>query len=491
MTVLPRLGWALAQPFIWAIIICLLPSFAFASSETSHMDPAASVILWVTLIFFCGVMGRFLATRFNQPGVLGELLMGVFVGNVCYFSGMQLAVVLREGASIFSIMSDLLAGLPLEKAVNAVIPDTHDASQVIAALSGRNGTELVKVAYIVDIFSRYGVIFLLFMVGLESSIQELKHTGRESIQVAMIGVFAPMALGLLVTYFLMPAASFQADLFVAATLSATSIGITARVLKDLKKLRSREAKTILGAAMIDDILGLIILAIVSSIVINGVVDLFQVGHVVLLAMIFFFGALMIGPWVLRRLVNFFKPFESWEVKLFTAFLFSMSLAWLASIVQLATIIGAFVAGLIIHDGFFAPDERINKNALTIQNVVAPLEAILAPLFFMLIGIQVKIETFLDWHVLLIAAGLLIAAILGKLLSGLGANRKDDRLLIGIGMLPRGEVGLVFASIGRVIGVITDELFSAIILMIIVTTFVAPPWLKSRYAKHTNQIVEKS
>ena len=449
---------------------------------TNHMDPVASVILWVTLIFFCGVIGRYIAKRFNQPGVLGELLMGVLVGNVCYFFGMQLAVVLREGSAIFGIMSDILSGLPLAQAVHTVIPDVHDANKVIAALSGGNGTELVKVAYVVDIFSRYGVIFLLFMVGLESSVEELKHTGRESIQVAMLGVFAPMVLGVLVTRFLMPSASFQADLFVAATLSATSIGITARVLKDMKKLRTREAKTILGAAMIDDILGLIILAIVSSVVIRGAIDLWMVSRVILLSVVFFCGALMIGPWVLRKIVRMFGSLALWEIKLFTAFLFLMSLAWLASVVQLATIIGAFVAGLIIHDGFFESEAPSDKHTLSIQNLVAPLEAILAPLFFMLIGIQVKLETFLDWHVLMIAAGLLFAAVLGKLVSGLGASRRDDRFLIGIGMLPRGEVGLVFASIGRVLGVITDELFSAIILMIIVTTFVAPPWLKYRYSK---------
>ena len=107
---------------------------------------------------------------------------------------------------------------------------------------------------------------------------------------------------------------------------------------------------------------------------------------------------------------------------------------------------------------------------------------MAPLFFTLIGIQVKLETFFDWHVLLVASALIVAAIIGKLVSGLGASRKDDRLLIGVGMLPRGEVGLVFASIGRTLGVISDDLFSAVILMVIVTTFITPPWLKSRYSK---------
>ena len=450
--------------------------------ETSHLDPAALIIFWVTLIFFFGVIGRYLAKKMNLPGVLGELLMGVLVGNVCYFFGMQLAVVLREGSAIFNIMTAMLSGVALSNAVTEAIPNVHYATEVMSALSGANGTNLFKVAYVVDIFSRYGVIFLLFMVGLESSITELKHTGRASIQVALIGVIAPIVLGLLATYFLMPDAPFQADLFVAATLSATSIGITARVLKDMNKLRTREAKTILGAAMMDDILGLIILAIVSSIVIQGVIDLLMVSRVIVLAAVFFFGALWIGPWILQKTVALFSSFELWEAKLFTAFLFLMCLAWLATVVQLATIIGAFVAGVIIHDGLFESRQRPGKKEVSIQKLVAPLEAILAPLFFMLIGIQVKLETFFDWHVLVIAGGLITAAVLGKLLSGLGASRGDDRMLIGIGMLPRGEVGLVFASIGRTLGVISDELFSAIILMVIVTTFVAPPWLKFRYAK---------
>ena len=461
----------------------LFPAIAFANVEIAHVDPVAPIILWVTVIFFLGVTGRYIAKKLNLPGVLGELLMGVLVGNVCYFFGMQLAIVLREGSAIFNIMTAVFSGEPLAHAVSSLIPNTYYANQVTSALSSSNGTNLFKVAYVVDIFSRYGVIFLLFMAGLESSIDELKHTGRESIQVAIIGVVAPILLGLLATYLLMPEASFQADLFVAATLSATSIGITARVLKDMKKLRTREAKTILGAAMIDDILGLILLAIVSSIVIRGVVDMLVVGRVVILAGVFFFGALWIGPWVLRKTVALFSSFELWEAKLFTAFLFVMSLAWLATLAQLATIIGAFVAGLIIHDSLFESREHVGKHSLSIQNLVAPLEAILAPLFFMLIGIQVKLETFFDWHVLMIATGLILAAVVGKLISGLGANRKDDRLLIGIGMLPRGEVGLVFASIGRTLGVISDELFSAIILMVIVTTFLAPPWLKARYAKH--------
>ncbi|MCH9757317.1 MAG: cation:proton antiporter [Gammaproteobacteria bacterium] len=462
---------------------CLfVPKFAFASGTSGHSDPVASVVLWVTLIFFFGVMGRYAAQILNQPGVLGELLMGVLIGNLCYFFGLPLAVVLREGGAIFDIMGDVLLGSSVAKAVYTALP-VPEAKQVTAVLQSKEGMDLIRVAYVVDSFSRYGVIFLLFMVGLETSIDEIKHTGQESIRVALLGVLAPIICGFLVTLLLVPSASLKTDLFLAATLSATSVGITARVLKELKKLKTREAKTILGAAMIDDVLGLIILAMVSSVVLTGIVDLPTLGRVLIQVILFFTGVLLMGPWALRRMVGLFQFLEPWESKLVISFVFVMSLAWLATVVQLASIIGAFAAGLIIHDGFFDGHAFEGKRDTQIRELVAPLESLLAPLFFMLIGIQVKLEAFLDWHVLLISAGLTLAAVLGKLVSGVGGAKKDDRLLIGIGMLPRGEVGLVFASIGRTLGVLSDELFSAIILMVIITTFMAPPWLKRRYAKH--------
>ncbi|MDF1645379.1 MAG: cation:proton antiporter [Legionellaceae bacterium] len=468
--------------FFCLMLGCLfVPKFAFASGTNGHADPVSSVVLWVTLIFFFGLMGRYAAQTFNQPGVLGELLMGVLLGNICYFFGLPLAVVLREGGAIFDIMGEVLSGSSVAKAVYTTLPTLPEAQQLTAVLKGSEGINLIRVAYVVDSFSRYGVIFLLFMVGLETSVDEIKHTGKASIRVALLGVLVPIICGFLVTLLLIPAASLKTDLFLAATLSATSVGITARVLKEMKKLRTREAKTILGAAMIDDVLGLIILAMVSSVVLTGIVDLSTLGRVLLQVVLFFTGVLLMGPWALRRMVALFRFLEPWESKLVISFIFVMALSWLATVSQLASIIGAFAAGLIIHDGFFDGHALAGKRDTQIRELVAPLESLLAPLFFMLIGIQVKLEAFLDWHVLLISGGLTIAAVIGKLVSGLGAGKKDDRLLIGIGMLPRGEVGIVFASIGRTLGVLSDELFSAIILMVIITTFMAPPWLKQRYA----------
>jgi Kef-type K+ transport system membrane component KefB len=384
---------------------------------------------------------------------------------------------------VFGILKGLLGGISFSQSVSDAVPDTFYAQQIMQALSGSHGVEYLKIAYVVDVFSRYGVIFLLFMVGLESSLEELKRTGRESFTVATIGVIAPMVLGFGVAYLLMPGSSYQADLFVAATLTATSIGITARVLTDMRQLNTPEARTILGAAMLDDVFGLIILAAVSSVVINGTVDAMSVIRIILAALFFFLGVIFLGPPIIRKAVYYLRFFQLWEAKLFVSFIFVMALAWLASLVQLAAIIGAFAAGVILHDHYFkatSPEDK-EKN-LSIHQLISPLESILAPMFFMVIGLQVKLETFFHVQVLLVASGLIIAAIIGKLVSGLGASKKSDRLIIGIGMLPRGEVGLVFASIGRTLGVISDDLFSAIVLMVIVTTFMAPPLLKARFAK---------
>ena len=163
--------------------------------------------------------------------------------------------------------------------------------------------------------------------------------------------------------------------------------------------------------------------------------------------------------------------------MFISFLFVMTLAWFANLIGLATIIGAFTAGVILHDGYFRHWGDTTQHRLSIKDLVAPLETILAPIFFVLMGIQVKLETFLDTNVVLVALLLIIVAIIGKLVSGLGARQGCNRLAIGIGMVPRGEVGLIFASLGKSLDVLSDSLFSSIVIMIVVTTLITPPLLK--------------
>lgn len=447
-----------------------------------HLDPAGGVILWGTLLLFFGIIGRYVARLVNQSGVLGELLMGVLLGNILYFSGMEIMYILRDSPAVFSIVQKMLEGVNRMESVNSVISDKHYAHQVYNALSGPHGNDYIKISYVVDSLSRYGVIFLLFMVGLESSLTELKKTGKESLLVAIIGILAPIALGIISVYIFVPNAESSTALFIGATLSATSVGITARVLKDMKKLDTRESKTILGAAMIDDVLGLVILAVVSSMVINHTVDFLDIMQIIVMSLLFFPVALIVGPIILRKMIKLSEFLDPWESKLLISFIFVMGFSWLATLVQMSTIIGAFVAGIILHDGFFESREKELKNPLSIKHLMAPFEAIFAPLFFMIIGIQVRVETFFNWHVLMMALVLIVVAIIGKIASGFGAHKGDDRLLIGIGMMPRGEVGLIFASVGKSIGVISDSLFSSVILMIVVTTILTPYLMKKRYSR---------
>lgn len=449
---------------------------ANAESNVIHHDPIAPVLLGVTGILFVAVLGRFMARRWGQPSVLGELMMGIALGNLGYYLGFDFIQMLREGPVVFDMVDKVMAGTPLHQSAYETFSTPELAEQMLRILSGEGGAALMQVAHTVDVFSRYGVIFLLFLVGLDTSTSELTSVGRESMKVAVLGVALPFVFGFTAARLLMPELSLNVDLFVAAALGATSIGITARVLQDLNCTNLHESRVILGAAVIDDVLGLVMLAIVTGIIVSGGLDLWDMLSTVLLAALFLVTAFMVGPRFLQWIINLVTRLDIVEAKLFIAFLFVMVLAWFANAVGLATIVGAFAAGVILQDGYFKHWGASENHRVSIRDLIMPLEVILVPIFFVLMGVQVKIESFLNTHILMMALGLLAAAIAGKLLCGL-ASRKGGRLLVGVGMLPRGEVGLIFASIGKSLDVISDELFSAVVLMVIVTTLLAPAWMK--------------
>lgn len=454
-----------------------MESTPVSPASIAHGDPIAPVILGVTSILLFAVIGRVAARRLNQPTVLGELLMGILLGNAAWYLGIDLITVLREGPRVFEIVNQALAGASIDQVATSVF-GAETGAEIVRIVTGPFGGQVMQVAQTVDVFSRYGVIFLLFMVGLEANLAEMRSVGAESIRVAVIGVVMPFALGFGAVTLLRPDLSFNSHMFVAATLGATSIGITANVLTEMGRAHSREGHIILGAAVADDILGLVVLAVVSGIVVSGSVDVGEVAFVIVMSTLFLVAAVAIGPVIVRFAVNILGRLDIVEAKMFTSYLFVMVLAWAANLAGLATIIGAFAAGLILHDSYFRGQEKPDGKFVSIRELIMPLEVILVPIFFILMGIQVKLESFLSWPVVIVAVGLLLAAIAGKLLCGLGANRNVNRLAVGIGMMPRGEVGLVFAAIGRTLGVIDDAMFSAIVLMVMATTLLAAPWLKA-------------
>jgi Kef-type K+ transport system membrane component KefB len=326
-------------------------------------------------------------------------------------------------------------------------------------------------------------VLLLFEVGLESTVREMMSVGASSLLVAILGVAAPMALGWLIGWLLVPELGPEVHAFIGATLCATSVGITARVLKDLGRSKQRESQIILGAAVIDDVLGLVMLTVVSGVIMSGAFHPATVGIVIFKAGAFLFGAVLLGA------VIFTKPlFKAATYLRGHGMLVSVSLvicfgfAYLATLVQLEPIVGAFAAGLILERAHYRELGDM-ENHHDLEEALAPISALLVPIFFVQMGTQVKLESFQNSAVWGLAAGITVMAILGKQVCALGVREKGlNRLAVGLGMIPRGEVGLIFAGVGKSLKVggkpvIDDDTFSAIVVMVMITTMVTPPLLK--------------
>ncbi len=415
-----------------------------------HSDPIAPVLLMLMIILAAAKICGEISERLGQPSVLGELLAGIVLGNI---------VLLNPDWTLFE------------------------------SLRGSFMTE--EPAIIVDALARLGVILLLFEVGLESTVAEMKNVGKASLWVAAAGIIAPFIFGFGASWLfisevpadiarLVPAdfGVINIHIFIGATLCATSVGITARVFKDLGKLQTREAKIILGAAVIDDVLALIILAAVSAIVASAMtgVPLSALGlaRIAVISIGFLVLSIYVGVKLIPRIMPHLARFRTEGIMIISALLFCFLLSWLADEVGLAAIVGAFAAGLILEEVHF----RDFRERISMHELIRPITTLFVPIFFVLMGIRVRLEMFASIHVLGLAAALTIAAIVGKQICGLAVREKGlDRISIGVGMIPRGEVGLIFAGIGKSLNVVDDALFSAIVIMVTLTTFAAPPVLR--------------
>lgn len=410
------------------------------------------IFLWMALILLIARM-TLLIERWGQPPVLGELLAGVVLGNL--------------------------------------------------TLVGIHWLDPLRENHIIEFLAELGVVILLFQVGLESNISEMRRVGVRAFLVACVGVVVPFVAG---TYWvgpwLLPGLSFNTYLFLGATLTATSVGITARVFQDLKMLRSAEAQIVLGAAVIDDVLGLIILAVVSAIVTAGSFSLLEMGLITFKAVAFLAGAIFIGQWLAPILGRFLSHINTGKgMKLTLALCFGLVCAYLSEAIGLAPIVGAFAAGLVLDPVHF----RHFKDAEVVEDIRAELEPVaepargrllavidrhahrhitdilepignfLVPIFFVLTGMSVRLDALFDLRILSIALGITLVAFLGKVVAGLVAG-KVNKWIVGWGMVPRGEVGLIFAATGQRLGIVTDEVFGIIIIVVILSTLLTPPIL---------------
>ncbi|MBI3545493.1 MAG: cation:proton antiporter [Gammaproteobacteria bacterium] len=431
-------------------LIFLTSIEAWASS--ANTAAVAETYLWLAvLLLFAKISG--LVEKLGQTAVLGELLIGVLLGNLYLLN-----------INIF---------------------------------------ESVKSNTIIAFLAELGVVILLFEIGLESNVGAMRKVGMRALLVACIGVAVPFALGTyLIGPWLLPGLSDNAYLILGATLTATSVGITARVFSDLHAVKSREAQIVLGAAVIDDVLGLIILAVVSAVVTAGSVGAGEIVWITLKAVLFLFGALAIGQRIAPLASRWLAKVHAGSGMKFSVLIaFCLMFAWLAGLIGLAPIVGAFAAGLVLDEVHFRDfaepklvadiraitagsnsdaAQQLRKTLLhhekhSLQTLMEPIGYFFIPLFFVYTGMQVKLETFFNPASLATVAGITLAAIAGKLVAGAAAG-PVNKWIVGWGMVPRGEVGLIFAVTGKTLGVVSDNIFSIIVAVVILTTLITPPVL---------------
>jgi Kef-type K+ transport system membrane component KefB len=419
-----------------SVVVLGIPVTAWAAAEAPSR--AGPILFGLALLVVGAKVGGLLAERWGQPPVLGELLAGIAAGNL------------------------------------------------LPPLFGASGIAFVREDPTLHVLAEIGVLVLLFDVGLEADVRALVRVGPSAALVATIGVVTPFALGWGTARWLLPEAPPLAHLFVGATLTATSVGITARVLKDLGSLQRREGQIILGAAVLDDILGLVVLAVMSGLVTATAtggpgLSALAVAGIVLKALVFLGATIGLGHRLSGPIVRLTGRTGHPEMLLVFGLAICFTLAFVAERIGLAGIVGAFAAGLLLDpygEGVRTPDEKA-----TLAELLHPLSSLFVPLFFVLMGIQVDVVALLTPESAGFGVGLVLVAVAGKLACAAGViGRGTRRLAVGFGMVPRGEVGLIFAGIGAALTVegrplLSQTIFSALVLMVVVTTLLGPVGLR--------------
>ena len=445
--------FTILPPFSGGIAALMSPNPVFATvvAEDSPIV-LSSVLLTLVVIYLASKFGAEAARRLDFPPVLGELVAGVIVG----VSALHLVIFPEGGLSA---------------------PD----SVIMAAVQQLNHLEpeaLTRIfesqSEVISVLAEIGVIILLFEIGLESDLRQLKEVGIQATVVACVGVAAPFAAGTAGLMIFFHVAAIPA-IFAGAALTATSIGITSKVLSELGQLKSKEGQIIVGAAVIDDVLGIIVLAVVASLAKTGEIDVANVIYLIVSATAFLMGSILLGGVFNKTFVTIVEQLKTRGNIVIPAFIFAFFMAFLGNAIHLEAILGAFAAGLVL-------DETDARNEL--DELIKPIADLLVPIFFVTVGARADLGV-LNPTVpenragLLIAVFLMAVAIVGKLVTGWAVFGQPgiNRLAIGIGMIPRGEVGLVFAGIGSASGILDKPLEVSIIIMVIFTTFLAPPFLR--------------
>lgn len=434
------------RTLIGGTLLVSLLNFSSALAATEHVggvntNPVIIVLLALAVVLLAAKIGGDMMVRLHQPEVLGELIVGMILGNLVLF-----------GIDTFHFLRKDL---------------------------------------VLEILSELGVILLLFEVGLHTTIPDMLRVGGSAFLVAVLGVITPFFLGWGVGAYFLPQADSLVHVYLGATLTATSVGITARVLIDLKRVTTDEAKIVLGAAVIDDVLGLMVLATVSGVIaaaeVGGGVEIGAIARVLGLSLGFLLVAVTLGRMLVPFYFRLVSILRSEGILLATSLVMCFGFASLAGMAGLAPIVGAFTAGLILEPVHYQ-ELSARHDDVSIEELISPLVNFLVPIFFVTMGSRVNLIDFTRGDILAFALVLTLVAIISKQVCGLGVLKPGvDRIAVGLGMIPRGEVGLIFASIGASLmlhgkPIIDSATYGAVVIMVVLTTLVTPPLIKWRFGQ---------
>lgn len=444
----------LSKRYILAFgLVSAVMAGVYAASETGgtqgNLGGPVAVLGEMGIVLLLAKIGGHVAIRLGQPAVLGELGAGMAVGAFLSLGAVN-------GYSVYLL--DAVRG-----------PDSH-----------------------LHVLAQMGVVLLLYRVGLESHFSQLLENGFTAALVAITGIVLPVIGGAAVCFwFGAESKAGQPEiylyLFVGATMAATSVGMTARVFDDLGLSESKEANIVLGSAVIDDVLGLLVFAVISSLVFttSGDVEASLIGSisgVLWKTAVFFLIVAALGRWLVPPVFRALLRMRGEGVGVAIALSFCFGMAYLSNAFQLATVVGAFLAGLMIDNRYFPRPEgnehgrRLSRHQ--VEQLIDPLYQVLAPVFFVILGMQVRFNALADWKMVWYAIALVVVALTTKIVAGLWVRGPmRSRMIVGVGMIPRGEVGLIFASMGLASGVFGEATYGTLVLTVFATTLVTPPALK--------------
>ena len=417
------------------------------------MEFMLQLLFTMAVLFICARIGSAIVSKFGLPGLIGEIVMGIVIANLSFGDW-----------SLLSVLDISIPG------------------------PGEEATSGSDVYTVIKVFAELGVIFLLFSVGLETKVSDLLGSGKAALLAAVLGVLLPFMCGIAIIMAL--DGNMSHALFMGAAMVATSVGITARIIKDMKLMDTREARIIIAAAVIDDVLGMMVLAVVNGIAGSGEISIVDIILITLQAVAFVVAVILICKYLIPRIYDYRRSKHDRKVnqgkvpysfnKLVLAIIVCLAMSAFAEFIGLAAIIGAFLAGMLFAEYAWEWD---------LEHKVESITTFLISFFFLNVGLQVDVFALTDISVLVLTIIIIAAALLTKYVGcGMGAKLgdkdldKDGMNIIGVGMMPRGEVGIIVASIGLASGAMSMELYAVVVLMSVMTTIIAPPMLSKLFRR---------